>query len=605
MPVVKMDERSTPSDSNVSSPAICYIHGLPTELLSRTFGYLAIIEPLNVDTRSVGDKTSQSSPVSDSESDASTSHRSYLGGWARVTHVCARWRNIALSLPTLWSNINLDLPVCLVTEALFRAKDAPLSLEGDLENFADHGFPSLVRRARDITLKGGEGSEMEPLYLYAPLLECVKLVGLTCLSFPREFAADMPILHQIIARNGIPHHNPGCPIMGNLRELILESTNTCFHMLLDGDEEDGFDPVSRYYDLFRSLNSIEVLVIHNLWPPIESPVAEESVNLPTLRQLNLLGDCRQVCRFLKSIRPPPGAALNARAYTMSEEAPLTLGQMDGLFPWSEMPPFFASTATVPPIHILSIIDEVTRNTGGPLRICGWRNAINEIDFEKDSTFHPSLADPDFCFAAKLDIEEQPIANPIPYFLNLETQLLPRIPISDIRVLSLHLNRECSIPRLCNTLSSASRLEKLLIGPAFQVALGLLRALRSAELSILLPALHTLVFQDVGSCYYRSPLGDPCRAVYEDNKTCIHASLLSFLRFRRAVGRPIATVKFICHREADAWEDWARWEDELREQGVEVRFAARHVFIEEPDHPGGEVVGIKNVEVLESLSQNPL
>jgi hypothetical protein len=57
--------------------------------------------------------------------------------WIRVTHVCRRWREVALDHPRLWSRINFrvtkPIPAGLA-EILARAKMAPLHLEADYTN---------------------------------------------------------------------------------------------------------------------------------------------------------------------------------------------------------------------------------------------------------------------------------------------------------------------------------------------------------------------------------------------------------------------------------------------------------------------------------------
>ena len=53
--------------------------------------------------------------------------------WLRVTHVCHRWREIALNQPRFWSHIDFNaLTLDGVMEVLSRSKMAPLEVQADL-----------------------------------------------------------------------------------------------------------------------------------------------------------------------------------------------------------------------------------------------------------------------------------------------------------------------------------------------------------------------------------------------------------------------------------------------------------------------------------------
>ncbi|KAI0316948.1 hypothetical protein OF83DRAFT_1172418 [Amylostereum chailletii] len=50
-------------------------------------------------------------------------------GWILVTHVCRRWREVALHNPALWSSVNFDLGSTWAQEMARRSKHSPLNVE--------------------------------------------------------------------------------------------------------------------------------------------------------------------------------------------------------------------------------------------------------------------------------------------------------------------------------------------------------------------------------------------------------------------------------------------------------------------------------------------
>ncbi|KAI0042526.1 hypothetical protein FA95DRAFT_1500023, partial [Auriscalpium vulgare] len=82
---------------------------LPPELLAYIFALLASIDPPELYTL----------PMNGSP------------GWLAATHVCQRWRRVALEDPTLWAaNISVPFPLGprWADRFLSRAQDAPLTI---------------------------------------------------------------------------------------------------------------------------------------------------------------------------------------------------------------------------------------------------------------------------------------------------------------------------------------------------------------------------------------------------------------------------------------------------------------------------------------------
>ncbi|KAI0049783.1 hypothetical protein FA95DRAFT_798403 [Auriscalpium vulgare] len=92
-------------------PASSYIFALPTEIVGEIFTLLASIDAFRT----------LRSPWTEDDNSAHL-------GWVIVTHVCQRWRAIAMGQPALWSTIPAP-PVTPWTHAfLERVQDAPIAL---------------------------------------------------------------------------------------------------------------------------------------------------------------------------------------------------------------------------------------------------------------------------------------------------------------------------------------------------------------------------------------------------------------------------------------------------------------------------------------------
>ena len=74
--------------------------------------------------------------------------------WLRVAHVCHQWREIALNLPLIWSQVDfITLTLAGAAEILARAKKAPLHLEARLPrgHWDDSRFSAFERSCRSVS----------------------------------------------------------------------------------------------------------------------------------------------------------------------------------------------------------------------------------------------------------------------------------------------------------------------------------------------------------------------------------------------------------------------------------------------------------------------
>ncbi|VDB92217.1 unnamed protein product [Peniophora sp. CBMAI 1063] len=109
--------RTIAADFRSQRNALSSVGALPAEILSRIFALHALQQP-------PGEPLWEND---DSEDPPSLSQMEL--GWITVTHVCRRWRNVALTDPSLWTRISFRLGEHWVDEMFSRAGSAPIIYE--------------------------------------------------------------------------------------------------------------------------------------------------------------------------------------------------------------------------------------------------------------------------------------------------------------------------------------------------------------------------------------------------------------------------------------------------------------------------------------------
>jgi hypothetical protein len=103
--------------------------------------------------------------------------------WIGVTHVCHRWREIALHSPYLWNHIDFtELTLAGFTEILARAKMLPLHFEAKTNHWGIPRFDAFgtqlqahISRIRHISISGKPQNVIEQLVSPAPALISLSL----------------------------------------------------------------------------------------------------------------------------------------------------------------------------------------------------------------------------------------------------------------------------------------------------------------------------------------------------------------------------------------------------------------------------------------------
>ena len=284
--------RSLPSCRSVITP----ISVLPPELLIRIFHFHALKEP----------------PWSGGVQKL---------GWIGVTHVCRRWRQVALGDSSLWARITGSLlNAKWISEMLVRARNAPLlvvdfavtPVPGILSKFAPHIF-----RIRELRLRGLSVHRPRALReicaLEAPALEHFELgvlgpypVTFHQLGGTTLFGGRTPKLRTLSLSNvSIPRSLIPCGQLTQLKITLFRDIST-HSTPLPGDS-------SQLLDLLINSPDLEVLVLEFRSPTILFQAPDgQAIHFPRLSRLCLGGSTSCVANLLKVLQLPSSTTLHLR-----------------------------------------------------------------------------------------------------------------------------------------------------------------------------------------------------------------------------------------------------------------------------------------------------
>ena len=229
--------------------------------------------------------------------------------WIVVTHVCRRWREIALNHPGLWSRINFTklTPACMA-EMLTRAKMAPLRLEADVRytkwseakfNLFETQLEAHISHIRHLEICGLRPSTLERLVSPAPLLESLSLSKSVSSS---QFIIPVNLLNYT-APSLTSLKLDGCDI--SWKSPLLKCLQTLEIIMLSPEARPKLEV---WLDALNEMPHLKTLILESASPvaPLAPLISEPSrtLTLPSLTKFNIsasVQDC--VLAFTHLILP--------------------------------------------------------------------------------------------------------------------------------------------------------------------------------------------------------------------------------------------------------------------------------------------------------------
>ena len=236
-------------------------------------------------------------------------------GWARVTHVCRHWRQVALGDSSLWARISgIPTNTKWISEMLVRAKNVPLDVELSAVSWSNPQALLMIRphlsRTRQLRFQISgcmlhSDNVREILSWEAPALE----------HFELRDTGHSPVIFPDMLFKG---HAPRLRTFSLFRVVIpwsLVPRGQLTQLKIAGPDEDvGFPgDLNQFIDLLVNCPALEVLALESCLPSqltdSEFPHGR-TIPFPHLSRLRLCGSTSRNMNMLKMLKLPSSTTLH-------------------------------------------------------------------------------------------------------------------------------------------------------------------------------------------------------------------------------------------------------------------------------------------------------
>jgi F-box-like len=289
--------------------ALTPISLLPPEILARVFHLLAFEDP-------------------------ACSRKQNLG-WIRATHVCRLWRQVALDDSSLWATISgISANTVLISEMLARSRNAPLNINirlggtsvrevlrmflphlSNTRELRFHG-PSMRHTGSVRGFYSREAPALEHFELMAPVESSITfrdICGTTLFKGQAPKLRTFSLSQVLIPWSLIPRGQLTRLKIVLFREASITDTLSC------GD-------LDQLIDLLVSCPGLEVLALGRCLPshlsqfPYTQFPHSQTIHLPFLSRLCLVGSSSRITNLLKMLKLPPSTRLHLRSTSENASA---------------------------------------------------------------------------------------------------------------------------------------------------------------------------------------------------------------------------------------------------------------------------------------------
>ncbi|KAI0047541.1 hypothetical protein FA95DRAFT_1678993 [Auriscalpium vulgare] len=293
--------------------------------------------------------------------------------WIRVTHVCRRWRHVALAHTSLWTRVPLSLGTDWAHTFLHRSKPSSLHFGvpfGPSEPWSSHAVTIIqqnIHRTKSLCLNWGnvessESSLLRKLENPAPILEDLEYQDgsrdLSLPAFPTNFLGGFAPRLRSVNIWGKLRISWSSPIFRNLVSLKLHTTYI--------DDETPSPLLHEVLDALERMSVLKSLDLQHKLPRADIPLAvDRIVHLPRLAFIRLHDSAQKCTSLIRHLKIPTDATVDLYVGIYFRETS------------TDLKPFFPAilaclgVTTTIPIATLSV-----KAVSSTLTLQGWREAAD-------------------------------------------------------------------------------------------------------------------------------------------------------------------------------------------------------------------------------------
>ncbi|KAI0704261.1 hypothetical protein BC835DRAFT_811383 [Cytidiella melzeri] len=299
--------------------------------------------------------------------------------WYRVTHVCQRWRDVALSCPPLWTQIDTFTHERWVEEVLNRSRKASLDMRVQLSRPSSRTLGAwrmaVAHLSRMQVLHLSLDKKTFDNLLPVSVVTEVEMQRLTSLVISNLHRFDEPLdLPEGLFNRGAPNLQrleiQHCTISWNMPLLL-----TCprVRKLAIQSAQPTPPTTSQLLHILQSMPLLEDLRLSETLPSV-STSESSMVHLQHLTKLALRGNAPQITNLLNIMHIPPRVTTSLFCHTPTHPSELaTLG--------ATLRPFFTQASSPNGFYISATEFGIRVHTGSktipPRRLSAWEDFADE------------------------------------------------------------------------------------------------------------------------------------------------------------------------------------------------------------------------------------
>ncbi|KDQ51861.1 hypothetical protein JAAARDRAFT_210836 [Jaapia argillacea MUCL 33604] len=283
--------------------------------------------------------------------------------WVKVTHVCRRWRTVALDCTSLWSYIPLNIPGSWISEMLVRSRELSLSVDASREGTRDYDFNTVFGHLH--RLRSFKASNLiwqsSPTLLEKRKMPCLEELSVFfpsrhyTVSYPQLRGLKVPLLRTLSLENCLVPGNSSVLKSHNLAQLTINPTGRYFKytQFLDIVQH---TPQLQHLAFSQNLDGTSIM---------DLPSHQRVVKLPQLAALHIKSGGDFCAAVLNQLAFPKSASIQTISPTVQALLPIIAAQCNFSLGGTAIRALYAQSTRTPNGHPATRVATQPVHPGGP------------------------------------------------------------------------------------------------------------------------------------------------------------------------------------------------------------------------------------------------